>query len=316
MNCPKNKVIVDNLIRAWSIINKEKYKKILCTISGGADSDIVLDICTKVDVHNKIEYVWFDTGLEYQATKNHLKYLSEKYSIDIKSYKSKKPIPWTCKNKGYPFLNKRTSNYIQRLQKHNFKFEDKSFDELYKEYPRCKSALRWWCNCYESNSLNIRNNKWLKEFLIKNPPNFQISDMCCQYTKKDVLHRILKEENYDLNISGIRKLEGGLRATAYKGCFDEKLDECDNYRPIFWYSDKDKYDYELHYGIKHSECYIGYGLKRTGCAGCPFGRNFEGELEAIKKYEPKLYKAVNNIFDKSYEYTRKYREFVNEMNKK
>lgn len=140
--------------------------------------------------------------------------------------------------------------------------------------------------------------------------------MCCQYTKKDVLHRILKEENYDLNISGIRKLEGGLRATAYKGCFDEKLDECDNYRPIFWYSDKDKYDYELHYGIKHSECYIGYGLKRTGCAGCPFGRNFEGELEAIKKYEPKLYKAVNNIFDKSYEYTRKYREFVNEMNKK
>lgn len=253
--------------------------------------------------------------MEYQATKEHLKYLSDKYSVNIKSYKSKKPIPWTCKNKGYPFLNKRTSNYIQRLQKHDFKFEDKPFDELYRDYPKCKSALRWWCNCYDSDSLNIRNNKWLKEFLIDSPPDFPISDLCCQYTKKDVLHKILKEGKYDLNIAGLRKSEGGVRALAYKNCFDEKLDECDNYRPIFWYSDSDKKDYEEHYDVIHSKCYSEYGLKRTGCAGCPFGRNFENELEVIEKYEPKLYKAVNNIFDKSYEYTRKYREFVKKMNK-
>ena len=50
---------------------------------------------------------------------------------------------------------------------------------------------------------------------------------------------------------------------------------------------------------------------RTGCAGCPFGSRFEEELEIIKKYEPKLYKAVNKIFAKSYEYTRRYREFKN-----
>ena len=36
----------------------------------------------------------------------------------------------------------------------------------------------------------------------------------------------------------------------------------------------------------------------------------------MKKYEPKLYKAVNNIFKDSYEYTRKYREFCREMNLK
>lgn len=65
-----------------------------------------------------------------------------------------------------------------------------------------------------------------------------------------------------------------------------------------------------------SKCYTEYGLKRTGCAGCPFGRDFEYELEVIQKYEPKLYKAVNNIFGDSYEYTRKYREFVKKMNKK
>ena len=314
-NCPRNKIIGDNLIRAWSIINKDKYKKVLCTISGGADSDIMLDICSKVDKDHKIEYVWFDTGLEYQATKEHLKYLSEKYSIEIKTYKSKKPIPWTCINRGVPFLNKRTSNYIQRLQKHGFKFEDKPFEELYVEYPKCKAALSWWCNLYQSDSFNIRNNKWLKEFLIANPPDFPISDLCCQYTKKDVLHKLIKEEEYDLNMAGLRKAEGGVRANAFKNCFDEKTD-CDDYRPIFWYTEAEKKEYEQHYGIEHSRCYSEYGLKRTGCAGCPFGRDFETELEAIQKYEPQLYKAVNNIFGKSYEYTRKFREFQKENNEK
>ena len=72
--CPKNQIIGDNLVRAWSIINKDKYQKICCSISGGSDSDVMLDIIWRCDKDNKVEYVWFDTGLEYQATKKHLKY--------------------------------------------------------------------------------------------------------------------------------------------------------------------------------------------------------------------------------------------------
>lgn len=52
------------------------------------------------------------------------------------------------------------------------------------------------------------------------------------------------------------------------------------------------------------------------CAGCPFGRDFEKELKIIKKYEPKLFVAVNNIFGDSYEYTRKYKNFCEEMDEK
>ena len=33
------------------------------------------------------------------------------------------------------------------------------------------------------------------------------------------------------------------------------------------------------------------------------------ELEIIKKYEPNLYKACINIFGKSYEYTKQYRDY-------
>lgn len=92
-SCLKNQTIGDNLVRAWSKINSSKYKNILCSISGGSDSDVMLDIVWRCDKDNKVTYVWFDTGLEYQATKDHLKYLEEKYNIEIHPYKAIKPIP-------------------------------------------------------------------------------------------------------------------------------------------------------------------------------------------------------------------------------
>ena len=321
-DCPVNSIIGDNLIRAWSKINSHKYKKIVCSISGGSDSDVMLDIVWRCDKDNKVDYVWFDTGLEYQATKEHLKYLANKYNIKIKPYKAIKPIPISCKQYGQPFINKQAAEYIDRLQRHSFKWEDKSFDELYKEYPKCKAALLWWCNLKKSNAFNIANNKWLKEFIIENPPTFKISSNLSALTlliiaifSKKILDKLIKENTYELNIVGVRRAEGGVRATSYKSCFSEGDDGCDNYRPLFWYKDSDKIDYENAYNVEHSDCYVVYALPRTGCAGCPFGRDFENELEIIQKYEPKLYKAVNNIFGDSYEYTRKYREFVKKMNK-
>lgn len=316
-NCPKNEIIGNNLIKAWKIINDPKYKKIVCSISGGSDSDVMLDIVWKCDKDNKVDYVWFDTGLEYQATKDHLKYLEKKYDIKIIPYKAIKPIPLSCREYGQPFLSKQVSEFIKRLQQHNFKWEDRPFEELYKEYPNCKSALEWWCSVKgEGSKFNIGQNKWLKEFMIQNPPDFDISNVCCDYAKKDVMYKLLKDYKYDLSIIGVRKAEGGVRASAYKSCFDENVGRCDNYRPLFWYKDSDKQEYCDYYGVKHSNCYNEYGLKRTGCAGCPFGRNFEEELKAIQQYEPKLYRAVNNIFGKSYEYTRKYKEFCKKMDEK
>ncbi len=206
---------------------------------------------------------------------------------------------------------------IERLQRHEFKFEDKPFDVLEKDYPGCKSALQWWCNSNgEGSRFNIAYNKWLKEFIIANPPTFKISPKCCNYAKKSVAHKYVKDNQIDLSIYGVRKSEGGLRATMYDGCFSEGDFGCAEYRPLFWYKDQDRKEYEEYYGIVHSECYTEYGLKRTGCAGCPFGRDFEFELSVIEKYEPKLLKAVNNIFADSYEYTRKYRQFVREMNER
>ena len=303
-----NPIIGKALITTFHKLNYCGYKKVLCSISGGADSDILLDLVNKCDNNKIVEYVFFDTGLEYQATKEHIKFLEEKYNINIEVIKPKIPIPLSCKLYGQPFISKHVSEMINRLQTHNFRWEDKSFEELIKVYPKCKSALEWWCNEKSSPSHNIKQNKLLKEFLINNPPNFTISNKCCKYAKKDLAHNKLKE-GYDLHITGVRKAEGGVRSTAYKSCFDNTEKGYDNYRPTFWFKDNDKLDYRKLFNVSNSMCYSVYGLKRTGCCGCPYGKDCNFELNVLEKHEPKLYKAVTNIFKDSYDYTKLYQEF-------
>lgn len=45
--------------------------------------------------------------------------------------------------------------------------------------------------------------------------------------------------------------------------------------------------------------------------GCPFNSRWQDDLEKIKENEPMLYRAVNNIFGKSYEYVLKYKDYKN-----
>ena len=287
----------------------------MCSVSGGWDSDLVVNICSKLDSNKKITYVFFDTGLEFQATKNHIKYLEDTYGIEIVVKRAVKPIPTCCREYGVPFLSKQVSEWIARLQRHNFQWEDGSFEALCRKYPKCTAALRWWCNEWGENSkFNISYNTYLKEFMLENPPDFAISNKCCYYAKKLVAQRFKDEHNFDLSITGVRKAEGGARSSAYKNCFTPAGDNgVAEYRPIFWYTQSTKKDFDDTYKLKHSDCYEVWGLPRTGCSGCPYARDFEFELEAVKQYEPKLYKALNNVFGKSYEYTRKYREFQQRM---
>lgn len=254
--------------------------------------------------------------MEYQATKAHLKYLEQKYNITIETIKAKKPIPTSCKEFGQPFLSKFVSHCINGLQRHGFKWEDKPYEELIKEYPDIKSYIGWWCNIKlrgKDTRFCIARNKWLKEFLIANPPTFLISNKCCYHAKKYPAKRFMKNNNIQLEIIGVRRGEGGIRSTSYKNCFTNNNREHDQYRPIFYYTNADKASYDETFNVTHSECYRKYGFTRTGCAGCPYNPNFEEDLKKIEQHEPKLYKAVNNIFADSYEYTRKYKKFVEDM---
>lgn len=311
-----NGTIFDAQAKVVSVLQKHRVP--VCSISGGSDSDIVLDMIHRADELSKTVYVWFNTGLEYNATKEHIKFLNEKYGIEIKEFKPEKPIPICCRDHGLPFVSKYVSECIERLQRHGFKWEDKPFVDLWKEYPKCKASLRWWCNDFggedKRSRFNINQNKWLKEFLIVNPPNFPVSAKCCEYSKKRVAVNAIKTYDADLDITGIRKFEGGIRSASYTSCFTfNKHKNIDTFRPIFYFKNNDKTDYEKKYCVVHSRCYTEYGLTRTGCIGCPFNRDLASEIEIVKTFEPNLYLACISIFGKSYEYTKKFNEFKKRM---
>lgn len=308
---PDNFVILDALERCFEVVRD--HKKIMCSVSGGADSDVMIDMIIRCGGKDKTVFVFFDTGLEYAATREHLLCIESKYDIEIVRQPPVKPIPLSCKEYGVPFWSKDISTKLYYLQSHGFRFEDEPFEVLMERYPGCKGGLSWWCNTRPGERFNIVHTPFLKEFMIQNPPKFKFSAKCCDYAKKIPSHRFEKANGFDLVCVGVRKAEGGARSTAYKSCFTSNDDGIDRFRPVFWLRDKDKDEYCRHYEIVHSKCYTKYGLKRTGCFGCPFAKDIEQELEVVSEHEPRLFKAANNIFGESYEYTRQYLRFREEM---
>lgn len=287
------------------------HKSISVAVSGGSDSDIIVHIIATHfrEYLPKVHFVFANTGIEYRATLDHLDYLREHYNIQIDEVRGM-PIPVAAKKYGVPFLSKQTSEYLGRLIKHNFSYKDMPLWALLPKYPKCKVALRWWDNDWgEKSRFNISWNKYLKEFLMWEKPSCQVSAECCRVAKKEPLMRYQKEKKCDLYITGERKAEGGARAGRHSNCF-EKSHGLDHYMPLWFWDNDTKEWYALHEKIRHSDCYEVYGLKRTGCVGCPFGKDVFNELKIMQKYEPKCYKLCMNVFGESYELTKKYREFV------
>lgn len=315
---PDNLTIQDALGKALQQVRN--HEKIMVAVSGGADSDVMIDLVIRCGGKDKTTFVFHNTGLEYEATKRQLRFLEEKYGIEIQASPPIKPIPLCVRQHGVPFWSKHVSEMIMRLQRHNFQWENLPFDVLYKKYPRCKAALRWWCNDWKTDNggpsrLNIEWAYGLKEFLAAFPPSFAISPKCCHYAKKEPAKKYEEAGGFDLVCTGVRKAEGGQRSTGYTSCFSQAVAGADKYRPLFWFTDSDKAEYDAHYGIEHSDCYQVWGMKRTGCAGCPFGKDFEVELALAEKYEPNFHRAMLKVFGQSYEYTRQYLSFREELRK-
>lgn len=201
-----------------------RYRKVLVSISGGADSDVMLDMVMRersID-RSRLSFAFFDTGIEYEATKRHLVALEERYGIAIDRVRASVPVPLGCRKEGMPFLSKFASEMIGRLQKKGFDFRGdgmKPFEELAEMYPGCLSALRWWCDENGKGSrFGISRFKWLKEFMVTNPPAFRISQECCKGAKKDTASSYVKGQGFDLVLVGLRRSENGIRSQRIAGC--------------------------------------------------------------------------------------------------
>lgn len=310
----------------------------ICSYSGGADSDILIDLIERTrkmfgeGYLPPVKYVFFNTGLEMKATKDHVKATAEKYGVEIEEIRPKTNIVKATREYGIPFVSKIMSEGLEGWQKKGIPLsiadeyaeaEDKAAKrkELKERYPKCESVINFLCCCNSAGEsrpniqLVINSSKYMLDFIRECPPDFKISAKCCDYCKKQVAHRVQKP--YEMIITGERRDEGGMRSVPRSEqwnetntmCFSETADGKYRFKPLYYVSDQDKAWYKEHYGIRYSDAYEVYGLTRTGCCGCPISYKAVDDLEKIRPYEPNVVKAAYNLFGKSYEYRKMYNEY-------
>lgn len=309
-----------------------QHPKAICSYSGGSDSDIMIDLIeqarTIVPSLPKVKYVFFNTGLEMQATKDHVRATAEKYGVEIEEVRPKVNIVKATRKYGQPFVSKIMSSGLDEWQKKGVPLsiadeyeqaDDKEAkrQELRERYPKCESLINFLCCCNAKGEprpniqLVINSSKYMRDFIAEYPPDFKISAKCCDYCKKQVAHNVQKD--YEMIITGERRDEGGMRSVPRKDnttlCFGEMANGQFRLRPLYYVSDKDKTWYKERFDIKYSDAYEVYGLARTGCCGCPISYRAVDDLKLIGKYEPNVVKAAWNIFGDSYRYRQKYNEY-------
>lgn len=316
-----------------SIIAKRlrEHPNAICSYSGGSDSDIMIDLIERTrKVFNlpPVKYVFFNTGLEMKAIKDHVKNTAEKYGVEIEECRPKTNIVQATRKYGVPFVSKIMSAGLSGWQKKKVPLsiaqeyeqaEDKQAkrEELKERYPNCEGTINFLCCCNSAGEprpniqLVINSSKYMRDFIEKYPPDFKISAECCVHCKKNLAHKVQK--GFEMVITGERRDEGGMRSVPRKDntalCFAETSSGQFRLRPLYYVSDRDKEWYKEYYSIRYSDAYEVYGLTRTGCCGCPISYKAVDDLEKIRPYEPNVVKAAWNIFGKSYEYRKKYNEY-------
>ena len=311
-----------------------EHPKAICSYSGGADSDILIDMIEEarqiLPSLPQVRYVFFNTGLEMQATKDHVKAVAQKYGVEIETVRPKIGIVQATRKYGLPFVSKIMSQGLEEWQKKGvplsihdeyWNAEDKvaKRQELRDRYHGCESLINFLCCCNAKGEprpniqLVIDSSKYMREFIAECPPDFKISAKCCNYCKKQVAHIIQKD--YEMVITGERRDEGGMRSVPRSGdanatmCFSETSSGQYRLRPLYYVSDEDKAWYKQAHGVRYSDAYEVYGLTRTGCCGCPISHKAVDDLQHIAPYEPNLVKAAWSVFGKSYLYRQQYNTF-------
>ena len=239
-----------------------EHPNAICSYSGGSDSDIMIHLIEQTRLIHKlppVKYVFFNTGLEMQATKDHVKATAAKYGVEIEEVRPKVNIVTAVRTYGVPFVSKIMSAGLEGWQKKGIPLsiaeeydqaEDKPAKrrELRERYPKCENTINFLCCCNSSGEprpniqLVINSSKYMRDFVEEYPPDFQISAKCCDYCKKQPAHQIQK--GYEMIITGERRDEGGMRSVPRKDntalCFGETSSGQFRLRPLYYVTDSDK----------------------------------------------------------------------------
>ncbi|MDE7194766.1 MAG: phosphoadenosine phosphosulfate reductase family protein, partial [Oscillospiraceae bacterium] len=139
-----------------------QHPKAICSYSGGSDSDIMIDLIERTrEIFPSlppVKYVFFNTGLEMKATKDHVKAVATKYGVEIEEHRPKIGIVQAARTYGIPFVSKIMSSGLSEWQKKGVPLsiaeeyeqaEDKVAKrrELKERYPKCETLINFLCCC-------------------------------------------------------------------------------------------------------------------------------------------------------------------------
>lgn len=147
-----------------SIVAKRlrEHPRAICSYSGGSDSDIMIDLIERtremIQTLPPVKYVFFNTGLEMKATKDHVKRTAEKYGVEIEVCRPEISIVQASRKFGIPFVSKIMSAGLSEWQKKDVPLSvadeynaasDKAAkrQELRERYPNCEQLLNFLCRC-------------------------------------------------------------------------------------------------------------------------------------------------------------------------
>ena len=263
-------------------INKYGEENFYLSFSGGKDSTILHHLLDLALPGNQIPRVYIDTGIEYQMIKEFVLKLA---SADPRFViiKPTQPIKPMLEKYGYPFKSKQHS--------HNVK--------VYQNSGVCLSIKRY-LGIIES-STKFRCPKCL-EYQFTSDFTLKLSDSCCRKLKKEPIHKWEKTNNRHIAMTGMRKSEGGERASMKSCILTDKDGNVTRFHPLAIVDDGWENWFVKTQKIELCPLYAEpFNFKRTGCKGCPFSLDLAEQLEVMERLLPNEYKQCELIWKPVYD---------------
>lgn len=232
--------------------------------SGGKDSHFLFWFIKEFMHEERIEIVSVNTSFEIPEIRDRIIRNS-----DVVLHPAMNR--WEIKNKyGIPCYTKQQDEYIYRYQKGL----------------RSKNTMR-----FINGENPVMNLNGKAKALLLSGNLHRISNKCCMYNKELPMMRYARRTGKKA-IIGVRQSESKTRAAKYQTCLKKNGD----FTPIYDFTDELIDGIYKAYEIEIPKCYT--YVPRTGCAGCPYGRNVESELALLPELQRK---SAVKYFQESYD---------------
>jgi len=228
---------------------------VFVAFSGGKDSTVLLHLVRSV--YPEVKGVFSNTGLEYPEI-----YDFAKNTPNVEIIQPRKKFTQVLKEDGFPISNKKRARQIKQLQHAN----KKNFNT------RRLALIGYATKKGIFNKQSKISNKWFPIAL----GDVKVTDVCCDYLKKEPLHIFKKENTKMKSYNGMMLGEGNSRDIAL---INRACNMFDNAEPTsiplkFW-TDDNVWEYAEKNNIEICSVYKDYNLARTGCTFCGYGADLE-----------------------------------------